>query len=69
MTGDQIRNQRARLGLSQTQLSRRARVSRYRLCAHETGGAPLTPDETTRVIEALRDYAHQMRQRLAEVSV
>jgi transcriptional regulator with XRE-family HTH domain len=48
-----IREQRKQLKLSQSELARRAGVSRYELNVYEAGGATLRPDEEKRIQEVL----------------
>jgi predicted transcriptional regulator len=70
MLYDELREQRARLRISQSELSRRAKVSRYRLHIWEAGGGPpLTDDEIARIRRVLQQEAQHIRHQLAEVEI
>jgi predicted transcriptional regulator len=69
MTREYLRSNRLVLGLSQSALSRRARVSRWKLNVYEAGGQQLSASELHRVQCALRDTAQQLKERLSEMEI
>jgi len=69
MSRDEMRRRRTQLQLSQSEIARRAGVSRYKLHVYEAGGSLLRPDEIARITDALREHANQMRQRLIAAGV
>jgi transcriptional regulator with XRE-family HTH domain len=57
-----LRSKRLALKLSQSELGRRAGVSRPKICIYELGGPPpLNPQEQRRIRQALHQEAERLR--------
>jgi predicted transcriptional regulator len=56
-----LRSDRSKLGISQSKLARLAGVSRFKICMYELDGGSLTPDEHSRIREALLGEANRLR--------
>jgi predicted transcriptional regulator len=56
-----LRSNRNALGISQSKLARLARVSRFKICMYELDGGSFTPDEHSRIREALLREANRLR--------
>ena len=67
MSGEKIREQRMLLNLSQSQLSRKAHISRYKLNVFEVGGPPLDEHEIDRIRQALCYETQLWRHKLTEI--
>ena len=57
-----LRIHRKTLGISQSKLARLSRVSRFKICLYELGDGSLTPEEQSRIREALQAEAERLRQ-------
>jgi predicted transcriptional regulator len=67
MTAESIRVTRQRLRLSQSELSRRAGVSRWKLNVYELGGdGKLDPTELGRISDVLRKEARDLSAAVAQ---
>ena len=64
MKAEPIRKRRTELRLSQSELSRRAGVSRYKLNVHEAGGASLNSAELASIEHVLRAEMERLRESL-----
>jgi predicted transcriptional regulator len=64
---NQLRAQRAVLGISQSRLARLSEVSRFKICVFELGSGSLTADEQNRVREALQEEARRLRSAAARI--
>ena len=56
-----LRASRISLGVSQSRLARLSGVSRFKICAHELGDCPLSPENQTRIRKALHAEAERLR--------
>ena len=64
---NQLRWQRAALGISQSKLARLSGVSRFKICTYELGDGALEPDEQDRIREALETEAARLRNISVEI--
>ena len=56
-----LRTHRGTLGISQSRLARLSGVSRFKICTYELGDTSLTPEEQSRIREALQAEAQRLR--------
>jgi predicted transcriptional regulator len=56
-----LRSHRRALGISQSKLSRLARVSRFKICSYELGNGALTADEQKCIRDALQAEVERLR--------
>jgi DNA-binding XRE family transcriptional regulator len=55
------RAHRISLGISQSRLARLSGVSRFKICTYELGDGSLSPEQQTRIREALQAEAERLR--------
>ena len=56
-----LRRSRIALGVSQSRLARLSGVSRFKICTYELGDGALTPEQSSRIREALQAEAERLR--------
>src|ERR1019366_217058 len=56
-----LRSHRTALGLSQSRLARLSHVSRFKICTCELGDGSFTPEEWSRICEALQAEVDRLR--------
>jgi len=61
-----IKKERARLRISQSRLSARSGVSRFKMCLHERGDLTLNDQELARIRAALSREAERLTEELVE---
>jgi predicted transcriptional regulator len=64
---NELRSQRAVLGISQSRLARISGVSRFKLCLFELGDVSLTTDEQHQVRHVLQAEVERLRGAAAQV--
>jgi predicted transcriptional regulator len=58
---ENLRSSRIALGVSQSKLARLSGVSRFKICSYELGDGAMSPDQQSRIREALQAEAERLR--------
>lgn len=64
----ELKTLRTKVRISQTRLAHESGVSRFKVALYELGQGTLTPDESSRIMNALRNEAQRIQQETSDIA-